>query len=238
MATRHTPWTLTAVLFLLGFLLVVASTTASANRRVEAPRKARLISLIEDRRSQVAELDEAVSKLRTELAAAENDVARAGEQDRTKSEQLARLGLAAGTVPVAGPGLIVRMSDSSRAPASAEDAGAYRIHDSDIQLVINALFAAGAEAVAVNDNRIVATTPVRAAGDTIVVNFRPLVPPYRISAIGPDRSRFDDSEIATRFKRWTKLFGLGFSVRATSELTIPGYSGRVGITSASPAGFG
>lgn len=236
MPKQRTPVALVAVVALLGFLLVIASTAASANRRVEAPRKARLISLIQDRRRQVADLDAAVTELRTKVVAAQRDSAQAGRQDRTRSEEISRLALQAGTVPVRGPGLEVRLSDSSRSPASAEDAGALRIHDTDIQLVVNELFAAGAEAVSVNDNRIVATTAIRAAGDTIVVNFRPLVPPYRVTAIGAKKAPFEASRIATRFKRWTRLFGLGFSVKSRASLTLPAYSGRVGIASATPAG--
>lgn len=238
MPDRRIPFVLAAVVSLLGFLLVVASTAASATRRAEAPRKARLISLIEDRRRQVSELDDAVIQLRSQLAAAESDAAKAGRQDRTRSEELQRLALQAGTVAVRGSGLEVKLSDSSRSPNSAEDAGAFRIHDTDIQLVVNALFAAGAEAVAINGNRVVATTAIRAAGDTIVVNFRPLVPPYRVTAVGGNRTQFDDSAIAGRFKRWTRLFGLGFSVRSVSAVTVPAFAGRVGIASAAPVGEG
>ena len=127
---------------------------------------------------------------------------------------------------------------SDRPPPSAEDAGAYQIHDTDLQLVVNALWAAGAEAVAINDSRLVATTPIRAAGDTIVVNFRPLSPPYEVSAIGVDRTAFENSEIARRFKRWITLFGLGFDLQARAVVTVPGYTGRVGISAASPGGVG
>ena len=237
MDTR-TPFALAAVLALLGFLLVVAASAADASRQVEAPRKARLIELIEERRGQVDELDAAVGRLRADVARAEDEAAKANELDRTLADRLAQLGLQAGTVAVKGSGLVVRMSDSDRSPSSTEDAEAFRIHDSDIQLVVNALFAAGAEAVAVNDSRIVATTPIRAAGDTIVVNFRPLVPPYRIVGIGADRADFDASGIAKHFKRWTGLFGLGFSVKSESSLEVPAYTGRVAISSAAPVGQG
>jgi uncharacterized protein YlxW (UPF0749 family) len=82
----------------------------------------------------------------------------------------------------------------------------------------------------------VATTPIRAAGGTIVVNFRPLSPPYRVSAIGADRARFEASDIARRFHRWTELFGLGFAVTERSVVSVPGYTGRVSISAATPAG--
>jgi len=232
----RTPFALAAVLGLLGFLFVVAASAADATRQVEAPRKARLIGLIQERRDQVEDLDAAVRSLRTDVANAEERAAQANDLDRSLADRLAQLGLQAGTVAVAGPGVVVRMSDSERSPSSTEDAEAFRIHDSDIQLVVNALFAAGAEAVAVNDSRIVATTPIRAAGDTIVVNFRPLVPPYRIVGIGADSADFSASPIAQHFKRWTSLFGLGFSVKSERGLQAPAFTGRVAISSASPEG--
>jgi uncharacterized protein YlxW (UPF0749 family) len=103
-----------------------------------------------------------------------------------------------------------------------------------VQLVVNALYAAGAEAVAINGSRVVATTAIRSAGDTLVVNFRPLRPPYRIDAIGADLARFNDSEIAERFRHWEKLFGLSYSSSRRDKLTVPGFTGRVAIDTASP----
>ncbi len=83
-----------------------------------------------------------------------------------------------------------------------------------------------------------ATTAIRSAGDTLVVNFRPLRPPYRIDAIGADLARFEESEIAERFRQWTKLFGLTFSARRSTNLTVPAFAGRVAIATALPAGGG
>jgi uncharacterized protein YlxW (UPF0749 family) len=130
--------------------------------------------------------------------------------------------------------VVVTLAPSDRQPPSAEEAGAYQIHDSDLQLVVNALWASGAEAVAVNDSRLVATTPIRSAGATIVVNFRPLSPPFTVTAIGADRMAFEASDIAKRFHRWTSLFGLGFGVREAKLVKVPAFTGRVSIASASP----
>ncbi|MGI8686019.1 MAG: DUF881 domain-containing protein [Acidimicrobiales bacterium] len=219
---------------LLGFLLVTAASSAGDARRAAQPRKSELIDLIQRRRSLVAEQDEALHVLRGDVAAARRLLSRRSQLDRAAADDAATLAMQAGTVALAGKGLAVSLKDSPRKPNTEEDAGAFRIHDTDLQLVVNALFAAGAEAVAVNDSRLVATTPIRAAGDTIVVNFRPLSPPYKISAIGADRKAFVDSDIARRFERWTGLFGLGFSVQQR-EVSVPAYSGRVAITSAKPS---
>lgn len=225
---------LTASFVVLGFLLVTASSSVGASRRAAAPRKSELIDLIEQRRSLVAEQDQAVEALRAEVTAAQRRDARRNQRDEAEARLAGDLAMQAGTIALRGRGLLVRLSDSDREPTGDRDAGAFRIHDSDLQLIVNALFAAGAEAIAVNDSRLVATSPIRSAGDTIVVNFRPLNPPYEVTAIGADRKAFESSEITRRFRRWTDLFGLGFSV-AQRDLTVPAYSGRVAITSARPA---
>jgi uncharacterized protein YlxW (UPF0749 family) len=83
----------------------------------------------------------------------------------------------------------------------------------------------------------VATTPIRSAGGTIVVNFRPVSPPYTVKAIGASRSQFETSEIARRFNRWERLFGLGFDIHEET-VTLPSYTGRVAITTAKALGEG
>lgn len=230
---RRQTLVLTAASAILGFLLVTAVSSVGEARRADAPRKAELIDLIEQRRELVAEQDEAVSTLRDQVDAARREAIRRNRQDQAAGEEAAELALQAGTVALRGRGLEVKLSDSPRPSSTEEDANAFRIHDTDLQLVVNALFAAGAEAVSVNGNRLVATTPIRAAGDTIVVNFRPLTPPYRVAAIAAEKRAFEDSEIARRFRRWTGLFGLGFSV-SQREVDVPAYSGRVAIVTARP----
>jgi len=219
---------------LLGFLLVTTASSARAHRLAEAPRQAELIELIGERRSLVADLDKAVVQLREDVAEGNLAISRSSAADEREANEQAELAKLAGTVAVAGKGVVVQLSHSDRAPPSGADAGAYRIHDSDLQLVVNALFAAGADAVAINDSRLVSTTAIRAAGAHIVVNFRPLVPPFRIVAIGADRRSFDDSAIAADFKRWSRLFGLGYAVSTSNQLTVPAYAGRVTIVNAQP----
>ena len=231
---RSPPLALAAVSAVLGFLLVTGVSSVGDARRASEPRRDELIDLIEDRRALVADQDTALHELRAEVDSARREATQQNRLDAAAAQAEADLALQAGTVALEGRGLTVRLQDSDREPPSDRDAGAFRIHDADLQLVVNALFAAGAEAVAVNDSRLVATTPIRAAGDTIVVNFRPLSPPYRVAAIGADRAVFERSEIAQRFKRWTDLFGLGFNIQERT-VTVPAYSGRVAIASARPA---
>jgi hypothetical protein len=70
------------------------------------------------------------------------------------------------------------------------------------------------------------------------VNFRPLNPPYVVTAIGAHRADFDGSAIARRFERWRDLFGLGSSVKTQSKVTVPAFAGRVAVDRALPVDAG
>lgn len=222
------------MLALCGFLVVTSFTTGAARRDVDAPRKAELVALIEERNELVGDLDAAVEQLRGEVARAQAGISRRDSAAEELAERALTLSLQAGTTPLQGPGLVVELDNSDRTPQSSSDIGAYRIHDADLQLVVNALFLSGGEAVAINGSRVVATTAIRAAGDAIVINFRPVSPPFRIEAIGAERDAFDETTIAERFRRWSRVFGLGYSVSAADDLQLPAYTGRVRIQTAEP----
>lgn len=231
----RSPAALAAVFAVVGFSLVTAAVTASAGRRAEAPRRRDLIRLIQSRQSEVSDLGQGVRTLRAQVADASRKAAQLDQQDRQQAATISQLSEVAGTTPLAGAGVVVHLADAAKPPSGVSDPGAYRIHDSDVQLVVNALFAAGAEAVSINGNRLVATSPIRAAGETIVVNFEPLSSPYDITAIGADGGVFDRSDIAKQFKHWTAVFGLGFAVHSRGRVTVPAYTGRTAIASATPA---
>ncbi|MGM0384451.1 MAG: DUF881 domain-containing protein [Actinomycetota bacterium] len=118
-----------------------------------------------------------------------------------------QLGIAAGTVPVTGPGIMVTLDDSSAA-SSAE-----RIQDFDLQVLINALWAAGAEAIAVDGQRLSPSTAVRNAGEAVLVNLTPLSPPYVVEAVG------DPTDLQVRLAR-TRASGHLAVLRDTYGITV------------------
>ncbi len=227
---KRPPIALVAMLTVVGFLMVVAGNATSVASESQAPRRQALVNQVLAERRNVDDLDKAVQEVRSQVDAAQ---ARAGQLSSAQASDNAAeeaLALAAGTTAVSGPGLVVKLSD---APIEkGEDRTRFdgsRVQDSDLQLVVNALFASGAEAVAINDNRVVAVTPIRAAGGTIVVNYRPVNSPYRVVAIGADKDRFAATEIASNMRQWNKRYNLGYELDTSRKLTAPAYSGRVGI---------
>src|SRR5688572_7681060 len=104
------------VLAVTGFLLLTAVSSARTTKRVEAPRKAELIDLIEARRDQLDQLDEDLGRLRSQVAAAERRAAQRDEQGAADTRALADLAGRAGTTALHGPGLEITLSDSDRSP--------------------------------------------------------------------------------------------------------------------------
>jgi uncharacterized protein YlxW (UPF0749 family) len=223
---------LAAVLALVGFLTLVASNGVKEAKRGGESRRAGLVKLIHTRQGEVESLGKQLVRLRADVVTARRRLSATSADD---ARRLHDVQMWAGTTAMSGKGLEIRLSDSRREAKTDADRESLSVHDVDLQLVVNALWAAGAEAVAVNGQRLVSTSPIRAAGETITVNFRPLVPPYKVEAIGADRKLFEDSAVAQRFEQWVADYGLGFSVRSRSRVVVPAYLGTLQLSSAQPA---
>jgi len=223
---------LAAVLALVGFLTLVASNGVKEAKRGAESRRAGLVKLIHTRQAEVDSLGKQLVRLRADVVTARRRLSATSGDD---ARRLRDVQAWAGTLAVAGPGLEIRLSDSRRVAKTESDRESLSVHDVDLQLVVNALWAAGGEAVAVNGQRLVSTSPIRAAGETITVNFRPLVPPYKVEAIGADKKEFERSAVAQHFRRWVADYGLGFSVGSRSKVVVPAYVGTLQLSSARPA---
>jgi uncharacterized protein YlxW (UPF0749 family) len=213
---------LAAVLAVAGFLTVVSSQGREDVRRGAESRRSGLVRLIKERQAEVEELGRTLVELRGEVLAARR---RISERSASDARRVRQVQLRAGMTAMAGPGLEVVLADSDRETDDPAEQEALTIQDVDLQLVVNALWAAGAEAMAVNGQRLVATSPIRGAGETITVNFRPLAPPYRVRAIGADKEAFEEARVVKRFEGWAEDFDLGFDVRRRSKLEVPAYAG-------------
>lgn len=123
-----------------------------------------------------------------------------------------------------GPGITVTLDDAATA-ASGSDGTTGTVLSRDVFIVTNALWEAGAEAIAINGQRLTARSPIRFAGSAILVNYRPLVPPYRIVAIGdPDTllARFGAGLGAAYVKSLTNNYGIRSDISTQGDVTLPG----------------
>jgi uncharacterized protein YlxW (UPF0749 family) len=216
-----------------GLLVTVTYNQSAASAQGRQQVRAALIGDIE-RESTVADglatqldgLRNKVNGTREKLLAATSGGQRALDQLATAEENAA-------AVPVSGPGLLVTLANADpKAAADPVGGGAEpdprgQVRDGDLQLVVNALWSAGAEAISINGQRLGPTTAIRFAGEAVLVDFRPVTNPYQVSAIGnPDTlsRRFLASPEVGSLAVISKSFGLRFEFAQEDELTLPAAS--------------
>ena len=188
-------------------------------------------------RADIAAESDATDDLVTQLDQLTGEVARTRQQALAASavgqralDQVHQAEQAAGVVAVSGPGLRVTLgnappsADSDPVGGSAQVALAGVVQDGDLQLVVNALWASGAEAISINGQRLGATTAIRQAGDAILVDLRPVTSPYEVSAIGePDdlTNAFLSTPEVTTVAGLSRDYGVVFEYARVDDLDLP-----------------
>ncbi|MGH8895179.1 MAG: DUF881 domain-containing protein, partial [Actinomycetes bacterium] len=134
------------------------------------------------------------------------------------------------------PGLRVVLADAPRSADRVlpEDARPddLVVHQQDVQAVVNALWAGGAEAMRIMDQRIITTSAVRCVGNTLILQGRVYSPPYEITAIGdPERLRLalDTSEGVTLYRFYVERFGLVYETEDRTSVRLPAYDGSLDL---------
>jgi uncharacterized protein YlxW (UPF0749 family) len=142
--------------------------------------------------------------------------------------------IASGSVAVTGPGLVVTLDDAPSDTLLRQNVSAdvLVVHQQDLQGVIDALWAGGAEAVSLQDQRIISTSAVRCVGNVLRLHGRLYSPPYTVSAIGDPaamRAALDQSPAVRAYQRDVLQVGLGWSLTSPDEVDIPAYSGSTDL---------
>lgn len=200
-----------AAVGLIGVLAVVSARISETERiQTRAELVSRVLSAsdaVEALQQEVGARSERVDGLRADLLAAGEGVGESGELERLTRE--------AGTTTLAGSGLIVTMDDAP----DAEPGSLNRVLDRDLQSIVNELWRAGAQGIAINDQRLVETSAIRGAGDAILVNYHPLTRPYVISAVDGD-DPLDTRGIREVLDALAADYGLVFDL-GQSDVTLP-----------------
>lgn len=202
-------------LALAGALVTMAAVQTTASAPAAERERDQLVAEVQraerqqdDLRTRLGQLDGEVRRLQSERGVSSTP----GAPDE-------QLGLLAGSVAAKGPGAVVTISDSVGQPG-----GDGEVTDEDLRQLVNGLWEAGAEAVAVNGRRLTTRTAIRMAGSAITVDYRSLRSPYRVEAIGDPR-RLPAAFASTTGGAWCEYlrvnFGVGFQVRSAGELTLP-----------------
>ncbi|GII99086.1 uncharacterized protein YlxW (UPF0749 family) [Sediminihabitans luteus] len=206
--------------------VVLGFGTAVAARALNAPEPSALAArtLLED---EIASRQAEADALTARVDALDDEVDALGAQALSEEEPalLASLeadGVLSGSVAVSGPGLVVTLRDASGFD-DAQMSSDSRVQDDDLQIVVNSLWASGAEAVAVNGRRLTALSAIRTAGDAILVDLQPLSSPYRVVAIGDPGSLKADftRSVAGGYLVTLTNYGIQSSVVGQSSLEVP-----------------
>jgi uncharacterized protein YlxW (UPF0749 family) len=217
-----------------GLLVAVTYDQAAATAQGRAPVREALIEDIQSSSATADELTAELERVRAEVARTSDDLLAASGTGQRALEAQHEAERGAAAVPVTGPGLLVTLanaeSDAGDDPVgggSGDTDPRGKVRDGDLQLVVNALWAAGAEAISINDQRLGPTTAIRFAGEAVLVDFRPVMNPYLIRAIGdPDTlsSRFLASPEVNALAVISETFDLRFEFAQEDELTLPAAS--------------
>jgi uncharacterized protein YlxW (UPF0749 family) len=214
----------TLVLVATGFLLMVAYQQTVAAKPEATKVRDGLVSDVKKSRADADDLQRQADVLRSQVAAERDAALTSAGVD---AQALANLEIAAGLAEVKGDGAVVRLGDAPQPvdPVTGQPSGKPnlgRVLDRDLQAVANELWHQGAEAISINGERLTSTSTIRTAGNTILVDFRPLTGPYEVLAIGPKDldKRFSRSATGQLFAAYSDRYGMSVSVKKRSKITM------------------
>lgn len=193
----------------------------------------------------VLNLEQEQHDLREQIGEAEAEVQQIQQASTSSSaalaalnERLAAARLAAGLTRMRGPGVVVEIADSNRLVPPGENAVNFIVLVDDLRDIVSALWASGAEGIAINGERLVATSSIYGVGASVLVNTAFLSPPFRVEAIGTegllDRFLLHPGFLG-RVGQRIDLFGLEFATATSLELELPAFVGNTRFRWAVPA---
>lgn len=217
-------WAIGLVCMVLGLMLAVQfRTTNDIKASVGYQRMEDLTLQLNKTEKERTSLQEELSKLRNQLT-----------KDDGNSVELERVRMEAGLLPVAGPGIIIVLDDSKRSRQPGENPNLYLIHDDDLLKVINELRAAGAEAISINEQRLLAMSEIRCAGPTLSVNNSRSAPPYEIKAVGNPQTLENSLKMRGGVIETLQFWGIQVSVKRQDVVNIPAFKGTFRFEYAKP----
>lgn len=226
--------TLAGALLVLGFLIAAQLAAEGPRIRYTSQERAPLIETAVELQAQQDALQDQILELRTRIRELEAGEPGSEAVVRELNAALEHARIAGGLIQLAGPGIIFRLEDAE-SPADTTDA---LVTARDIRTLIQELWLAGAEAIAVNGERVTTGTAVLDIGNAILANSAYLAPPYQVNAIGPSDlyERLTASPAFLEFVRARiEPYGLRLSFAELESVTVPAYAGTIRSRYARPA---
>jgi uncharacterized protein YlxW (UPF0749 family) len=212
-----------AATLLLGLLGAVAVLQVRRGEPVAEQQRRALIAQIRQRTDETDGLQRQADALRGQTERLRQSALARSDEGLRAREDLDRVAVAAAAVPTSGDAVVVTVDDAHTASSgTARQEG--HIYDQDVQKLVNGLWASGARAIGINGQRITATTAIRSAGDAILVDYRPLSPPYAVTAVGDPgtiESTFAVSPAGRAFRTLESAFGIRYDIREEDGVRLP-----------------
>ena len=226
-----------AVFAIVGFLLASQLQSVRSNTQAAAANTARLETLQElynQEMDRAEALEQQLAQTQQDLEHYRDQASQGSAQGQALRLEVERLEMAAGLAEVTGPGVTVILSDSSVINTTGDEAD-YLIHDSDLLNVVNELRSAGAEAISLNGERLLATSAIRCTGPVVTVNGRQYAAPYVIFAIGDPITLYNALTMRNGVVDILSQWKIQVQVTVSDQLTIPKYQGVIQYDHARPA---
>ncbi len=177
--------TIAMMLFLLTVMITAQAKTISKTDSVQKrKRETELLSEITELKSEYKKLQESYEAKEKIVEEYKNTSSGNSQLISSMKDEIEMLSTIAGTKDVHGEGIVINLDDSNKKPSNTVADSLYIVHDADLQMIINELKAAGAEAISINDERIITNSAIRCVGPVIQVNSQKIAPPFIIKAIG------------------------------------------------------
>lgn len=206
------------VVAVFGLLVATAAVQTSRNAPEASAGRAGLISQVQDRRVQVARLQAKLVRLRAATTGQRAALAQATADEQVLTARIERLEVRAGFTAVTGPGVRISVDDAPGGDVTQV------VRDSDLAILVDGLWNAGAEAISVNGKRLTALTAFRNVGPAIHIGITPLVPPYNILVVG-DRDTLAARLLdTTHGQEWYALkdsLGFVYTIEPADSLSLP-----------------
>ncbi|WP_126940231.1 MULTISPECIES: DUF881 domain-containing protein [unclassified Veillonella] len=170
-----------------------------------------------------------INSLQEERAGLRKQIATMKEEGSLEGikEENRVLSLRASLVDVEGPGVVLTITDSKTPVKDGENPNLYLIHDEDMLRIVNELRAAGAEAISINDQRLIGTSEIRCSGPTITVNGKIFAPPFIIKAIGDTKTLHSSLTMRGGVVESLKYWGIEVKIQDEAHITVPAYDGTM-----------
>lgn len=226
-------WALILVGLVLGIMLALQFRVTRDIQQTDVIRRA------QDLTGQVAQMKRERDALQTQVTELRSRMEQmsAGPQGAQLKQEMDHAGVLAGVTELTGPGVEVTLNDSSVSLKPGENPNLYVLHDEDVLRVLNELKAAGAEAMAMNGERLLATTEIRCIGPTIVLNKnKRLAPPYVVTAIGNPDTMENSLKMKGGVAETLQFWGIQVSVKKMPQVMVPPYTGGIQYDYAKAAG--